>query len=60
VGVKKQDNDDHEATIAVTIESLDKVYCCMECRAVYLFQSDVLDHQQQTKHEKKFYEVPLT
>ena len=44
---------------AVTIERLDRVYCCMECKAVFLFSGDVIDHQEMFGHKDKFSEVPL-
>ena len=44
---------------SLIIEKLDKIYCCMGCRAVYLFISDIAEHQEDTGHRTKFYEVPL-
>ena len=43
----------------VTVERLDRAYCCTQCNAVYLFASDVLEHQQQTGHMRQFFEIPL-
>ena len=43
----------------VTIERLDRVYCFMECKAVFLFLGDVADHQEMFGHKDKFSEVPL-
>lgn len=38
-------------------ERLDKLYVCGECKASFLFQSDILDHQEATGHDKKFTEI---
>jgi hypothetical protein len=40
-------------------ERLDKVYCCTECKAAFLFMSDVADHQEIYGHRKKMYEMPF-
>ena len=32
------------------VEVLDKAYCCKDCKAIFLFKSDVEDHQQKTAH----------
>jgi hypothetical protein len=42
----------------VGVERLDKIYSCMECKAVFLFKSDVLDHQEMFGHSK-MYEAPF-
>jgi hypothetical protein len=41
------------------VERLDTAYCCTLCKAVYLFASDVEDHQQATGHSRPFIEMPL-
>ena len=32
------------------VEKLDRVYCCGQCRAVFLFKSDVDDHKETSGH----------
>jgi hypothetical protein len=39
-------------------EKLDKIYICMKCSMVFLFKSDVEDHQMFFQHEKMS-EIPL-
>jgi hypothetical protein len=34
------------------VEKLDKVYVCNNCRVVFLFQSDVEDHNVTTGHKQ--------
>lgn len=37
---------------SVRVEKLDTVYCCQDCKIVFLFKADVLDHQQEFGHSK--------
>jgi hypothetical protein len=34
----------------LTVEKIDRIYFCAECRMVYLFKSDADDHQTETGH----------
>jgi hypothetical protein len=34
------------------VDRLDKLYFCEECRAVFLFRSDIEEHQDVTGHRK--------
>jgi hypothetical protein len=34
------------------VERLDRLYFCVQCKAVFLFQSDVEDHQQASGHRE--------
>jgi hypothetical protein len=36
--------------IATQVEKLDKVYLCKECRSVYLFTGDLVDHRRMSGH----------
>lgn len=40
------------------IQKIDRLYVCQECKANFLFLSDVEDHKQMTKHVA-FYELPI-
>jgi hypothetical protein len=33
------------------VERLDKVYFCVQCKAVFLFRSDVIDHEEISGHQ---------
>jgi hypothetical protein len=44
---------------AVINERLDKLYVCNECKACYLFSSDIAEHEEKTGHDKGFAEVPI-
>ena len=35
----------------VSVEILDKIYFCLECKNVFLFRTDVGDHQEMYGHE---------
>jgi hypothetical protein len=41
----------------VISERLDKLYVCNECKAPFLFQSDVVEHKETTGHNKGFREI---
>jgi hypothetical protein len=34
----------------VTVEKLDKIYFCAECRTVFLFKADASDHEKVSGH----------
>ncbi len=36
----------------VTIEKLDRIYFCAECKMVFLFRTDVHEHEKLTGHAK--------
>jgi hypothetical protein len=36
----------------VTVEKIDRIYFCAECRMVFLFLSDASDHQRSQGHSK--------
>jgi len=38
-------------------ERLDKLFVCNECRASFLFQSDILDHKEAMGHDCEYTEV---
>jgi len=40
------------AGAGVTVEKLDRVYFCAECKMVFLFRADVHDHEKMTNHAK--------
>ncbi len=44
---------------SVSAEHLERIHCCAECKSVFLFMSDVEDHQEMYGHRKKMYEVPF-
>jgi hypothetical protein len=35
----------------LTVEKIDKIYFCAECRMVFLFKSDADEHQDVNGHE---------
>ena len=35
-----------------TVEKLDRIYFCNECRTVFLFKLDAGDHEKETGHEQ--------
>lgn len=37
----------------LTIEKLDKIYFCMQCKTVFLFKSDAEDHKEMSGHSDK-------
>lgn len=38
------------AGAGVTVEKLDKIYFCAECRTVFLFKADASDHEKSSGH----------
>ena len=38
------------AGAGVTVEKLDRIYFCNECRTVFLFRSDAVDHEKAEGH----------
>jgi hypothetical protein len=34
-----------------TVEKIDRLYYCSECRMVFLFKSDATDHQDKEGHQ---------
>jgi hypothetical protein len=42
----------------VTVEKLDRIYFCNECRTVFLFKTDASDHEKATGHGQ-MREMPL-
>jgi hypothetical protein len=42
----------------VTVEKLDKIYFCNECRTVFLFKLDAGEHEKMTGHSQ-MREMPL-
>lgn len=38
------------AGAGVTVEKLDRIYFCNECRTVFLFKSDASDHEKMASH----------
>lgn len=42
----------------VTVEKLDKIYFCNECRTVFLFKLDASEHERATGHSQ-MREMPL-
>ena len=45
--------------MSTIVEKLDRVYCCKQCRAVFLFKSDVNDHVEMSGHPD-IQEVPFS
>jgi len=37
---------------AKCVEKLDRVYCCSQCSAIFLFRSDVEDHDRIFGHKE--------
>jgi len=42
----------------VSVEKLDKIYFCRECKMVFLFVADAYEHEKMTGHPKA-YEMPF-
>lgn len=42
----------------VTVEKLDRIYFCNECRTVFLFKLDASEHEKATSHNQ-MREMPL-
>ncbi|OLC23227.1 MAG: hypothetical protein AUJ08_02350 [Thaumarchaeota archaeon 13_1_40CM_3_50_5] len=42
----------------VTVEKLDRIYSCAECKAVFFFKLDASDHEKESGHTK-LREMPL-
>ncbi|MGI0023867.1 MAG: hypothetical protein ACREA4_01825 [Nitrososphaera sp.] len=42
----------------VVVEKIDRVYFCTDCKVVYLFRSDALDHEGLTGHSE-MHEIPF-
>ena len=42
----------------VTVEKLDRIYSCAECKAVFLFKLDASDHEKESGHTN-LREMPL-
>jgi hypothetical protein len=42
----------------VTVEKLDKIYFCAECKMVFLFKVDASDHEKSYGH-KQLRELPF-
>jgi hypothetical protein len=42
----------------MSAEILDRLYFCVNCKSVFLFQADLTDHQEMYGHEK-YSEVPF-
>ena len=42
----------------VTVEKLDRIYFCNECRTVFLFKLDASEHEKATGHNQ-MREMPL-
>jgi hypothetical protein len=38
------------AGTGVTVEKLDRIYFCAECKIVFLFKSDASDHEKASGH----------
>jgi hypothetical protein len=38
------------SSAGVTVEKLDKIYFCAECKIIFLFKLDVSEHQQTSSH----------
>jgi hypothetical protein len=36
----------------VTVEKLDKIYFCAECKTVFLFKADASDHEKASGHSQ--------
>jgi hypothetical protein len=43
----------------VTVEKIDKIYFCIECRMVFLFKSDAAADYETMSGHKKMREFPL-
>jgi hypothetical protein len=41
------------------VEKLDKIYCCAQCKAVFLFKSDVSEHEEMFVGHGTMKELPL-
>ncbi|HEX7031923.1 MAG TPA: hypothetical protein VF172_02880 [Nitrososphaera sp.] len=41
-----------------TVEKLDRIYFCNECRTVFLFKLDASEHKK-TTHHKRIREIPF-
>jgi hypothetical protein len=46
------------STAGVTVEKLDRIYFCAECRTVFLFKLDASDHEKASGHTQ-LREMPL-
>ncbi len=42
----------------VTVEKLNRIYSCAECKAVFLFKLDASDHEKESGHTN-LREMPL-
>ncbi len=42
----------------VLVEKIDRIYFCIDCKVVYLFGSDALDHERLTGHAE-MHEIPF-
>jgi len=42
----------------LTVEKIDRLYFCSECKVVFLFKSDALEHQSILNHPK-MHEMPF-
>lgn len=45
--------------VGVTVEKLDKIYFCIECRMVFLFKSDAAADYERMSGHKELREFPL-
>jgi hypothetical protein len=45
--------------VGVTVEKLDKIYFCIECRMVFLFKSDAAADYERMSSLKELREFPL-
>ncbi|HEX2014751.1 MAG TPA: hypothetical protein VLA68_05950 [Nitrososphaera sp.] len=46
------------AGVAATVEEIDRLYFCAECKMVFLFKSDSIDHERISGHAK-MHEMPF-
>jgi hypothetical protein len=40
------------SSTSVAIEKIDRLFCCAECKVVFLFESDAIDHQAASGHPR--------
>lgn len=33
------------------VEKLDRIYVCADCKSVFLFKSDIMDHKEMSGHD---------
>ena len=44
---------------SIAAQKIEAVYVCKSCKAGFIFELDIEDHQQMTGHSDGFYRLPL-